>query len=180
MEFKREAVESDEAGCSRSSREMVVHEGHWGYGSLEYCVDGTKPNGSHFVCWRCKEACVNPVIIGCNHVSCRECLDQAGGYCPGCQLAFSDYERVYLNRSLGAQFWEFKQLLGKYGRGGGTKYAVKWLSGEITREPARNVPAEARKQFLKARKIAKKLRKNKKLTYKIEVSDLVLNFKKEF
>lgn len=176
-ELKCKVEESAEAGCSRASREVVTHEGYWGYSPIQYCVDGTKPDGTHFMCCACQEACVNPVIVGCNHVSCRSCLDDAAGRCPGCKAAFYEHERVYLNKSLGAEYWEFNELLGMYGRGRGTKYEVLWASGEVTREPASFIPAEARKKFLKARKLAKKQDK-KKFAYSVKINDLKLNFKK--
>lgn len=142
-------------------KDVCLQEGYWGYNPLKYRVDGKQPDGSDFLCAKCEGFCVNPVVVGCNHPSCRECLDSSENKCPRCKLHFNDFEKKYLNKFQGKDYYEFTKLVGKRGRGSATKYYVKWLNGVITREPARNVPALARKRYLQVLKCAKKFRVDK-------------------
>lgn len=142
-------------------RVVLVQKGYWGFEPLKYLEDGKKEDGSDFVCGKCRGFCVNPVVVGCNHPSCRECLDSSENKCPSCKLQFDNFERKYLNKFQGENYYEFTKLVGKRGHGSAAKYFVKWLSGKITLEPARNVPAVVRKRYLEVRKTAKKFRVNR-------------------
>lgn len=103
-------------------------------------------------CLDCHEWCVNPVELTCKHRFCRLCLDTVViQECPHCYKSFNSSDYRYLNQFLGPDYYEFLNIVGKYGRGRGVRYAIKWYDGSITGEPAGNIPAKDRLAYLKKR-----------------------------
>lgn len=145
-----QSVVEGEVDVGVGEREVVRPEG--GIGKIGFRVDGKRYDGTPYECGYCHGDCVNPVVLFCNHVGCRDCLDTCNNKCPTCFGFFFESDYFYLDQSLGPDWYEYEELLGVYGRGRGVKYAVKWRAGQVTFEPARNIPVELPKKYLQERR----------------------------